>query len=402
MRFEIKKLFSSIFMWICLGLVIAFMSVYIIIPGIYSNPDRIYKSFLEQLNSQNLSEKELIEYLSSERIVLLKKCSELGDERFNVKGEFSENIWTDFMLFNRALETARYVFEEIPENRTSIVKDSLRTISAENAKSNPDMSVIRMNNLAVEKYNRIIDCRLMDTGDFDTIYSDFDNTAWDFVMIVFTVILAARMFSMDISRGAYKIIFSSANGRKKLYFKQLSACALIAGGLILLQTLCQIICGAVFFGVDNLSMPIQMIKDYEFCPYNISLGGFFAIKTLGKLLFYFSCIAVTALIAVLSRKALLSAAAAIILCVAPKILSNYFCSAANNESTSIFARDTFNVMRCFIPQSLLNAKMYFRELDYAEIADFPLSRLLCVMLVTTVIIIAGVAISCRRFGRETR
>jgi len=89
-----------------------------------------------------------------------------------------------------------------------------------------------------------------------------------------------------------------------------------------------------FFGVNNLSLPIQMVKDYEFCPYNISLGGFIAIKTFGKLLFYFSCIAITALIAVLSRKSLLSAAAAIILCAGPKILANYLCSAAENEIRS--------------------------------------------------------------------
>ncbi len=400
MRFELKKLFSSVFMWICLGIVIAVMVVYVVVPVNAAGSRRDYKAFLKHLNSQNLSEDELIKYLNSGWNKLISKCGELDDERFNVKGEYSENIWGDFMLFDRALTTAKYVFKEIPKNRTAIVKDSLRIISEENAKAEPDMGVIRTNRLAVSQYNRVINCELKDTGEFDTAYSVYDNTPWDYVMIVFTVILTVRMFSLDISGGSDRMIFSSVNGRKKLYFKQLSACAIVVGGLVLLHTLCQLVVGAFAYGVDDFSLPIQMVKRYEFCPFNISIGGYYALKTFGKLLFYYACVSLAALIAVISRKALPSAAAAIILCLAPDIIANRFYTIS--AETSIAARETLDVLRCFLPQSLLNAEMYFRDFDYVELFGFPISRLVCVMVVTVIIVIAGIAVSCRSFGRETR
>ena len=85
-------------MWICFGLVIAYMSIFIVLPCIAGDAREDYKALLGYLNSLELSEKALIKYTDSEWNRLLRESNELGDEYFTVEGKFSETIWGDFIL----------------------------------------------------------------------------------------------------------------------------------------------------------------------------------------------------------------------------------------------------------------------------------------------------------------
>ena len=160
--------------------------------------------------------------------------------------------------------------------------------------------------------------------------------------------------------------------------------------------------GAICYGVNNFSLPIQMAAPFSACPFALNLGGYYAVRTLGKLLFYFSCVTFTALAAILSKRALPTAAAGVIFCLAPAVLMSRLYTASNSEYSAITARKALNVLRCFVPQSFLNIKTFFEDFDYAEIFGFPMSRIICVFCVTGILILAEIVISARIFGRETR
>lgn len=401
MRFEFKKLFASVFMWIIFGIVLAYLINFIVIStdnGLYSDTQNL-NALLNTLDESGMSPNEQIKFCR-------KKQDEISSQAFGENrqdpGEYTDTVYSDYMLLDSAVNVLEHIYNEIPEIRTTIVKDALRNIIDENAKSDPDMGIIRMNSLAAKQYNRIVDCGTKYLGHFDPVYNLFDNTPWDYIMIFFTVILTARMFTLDISRGSFKMVFSSKNGRTRLFSKQLSVCLLIVGGMILIHTLSGILVGAILYGLNDFSLPIQMTSTFSACPFMLNLGGYYAVRTLGKLLFYFSCVTFTALAAILSKRTLPTAAAGVIFCLAPAVLMSMLYTASNNEITAITARKILNVLKCILPQSFLNIKMFFEDFDYAEIFGFPLSRIICVFCVTGIFIIAEILISSRIFGREKR
>lgn len=402
MRFEFKKLFASVFMWIIFGIVLAYLVIYIVIPAdginFYPNSQHL-NALLNTLNESGMTPDGQIEFCRAKQEEISSWA--FGENRAD-KGEYTDTVYDDYILLDCAVDVLERIYHDIPENRTAIVKDALRNITEENAKSEPDLGVIRMNSLAAKKYNRIVECEVRYTGHFDPVYNVYDDEPWDYVMIFFAVILTARMFTLDISRGSFKMVFSSKNGRIKLFTKQLSACLSVVGGMILLHTLSGMLVGAICYGVNDFSLPVQMAAPFCACPFALNLGGYYAVRTLGKLLFYFSCVTFTALIAILSKRALPTAAAGVIFCLAPAVLMSRLYVATKTEYTAITAQKTLNVLKCFVPQSFLNIKMYFVDFDYAEIFGFPMSRIICIFCVTGILILAEVVISARIFGRETR
>ncbi len=389
-------------MWIIFGIVLAYLGIYIIVPvddgKMYPNSQHL-NELLNTLNERGMTHDGQIEFCRAKQEEISSRA--FGENRQD-KGEYTDTIYDDYILLDCAVDALERIYNEIPEYRTAVVKDALRNITEENAKSEPDMGVIRMNSLAVKKYNRIVDCEVRYFGHFNMVCDFYDDEPWDYVMIFFAVILTARMFTLDISRGSFKMVFSSKNGRIKLFTKQLSACFLVVGGIILLHTLIGISIGAICYGVNDFSLPVQMAAPFCACPFAMSIDGYYAVRTAGKLLFYFSCVTFTALAAILSKRTLPTAAAGVIFCLAPAVLMSRLYVAAKNEYTAITAQKTLNALKCFVPQSFLNIKTFFEDFDYAEIFGFPMSRIICVFCVTGILILAEIVISARIFGRETR
>lgn len=407
MIYEIKKLFSSVFVLICLGVVVVFMGLNVRNAAVNANNNKEYKRLLADLNAQGLSEEEIIELYSEKESEFhsIMDAENSQDILYGTEGEYGDNLFLDYMLYINAYNDADYIVNQFPKHRQNTVKDSLYNINDEELKASPNQDILALNRLAVEKYNRVLNLRIADPGDFDKMLYYFENTFWDYVMAAFAVMLTVRMFTMDLSCKAYKMVYSSYNGKEKLFLKQYLSCIAVICCLVLLYAACQLICGSLCFGVQDYSIPIQTVSAYEFCPYVISIGGFFAIQTLVKLLFYIMVVSAAALFAVLSRKALPSVAGSLILAIAPIAVSQYFYRMVTNGVGLSYASAeyrAFSLMRCIVPQFVLNSKTYFTGFDYFSVFGICISRFASVLVITALIVIVCFAVSYRSFGRRMR
>lgn len=359
-----------------------------------------YEKILSDFSSKDISEQELCDLLHEKKQSLEMSVKDFGDLANQQPGEYTDNLITDYLLFSHAYNTANYIYVQIPFDRRQIVNNSLYNISEELEKPQPDESVIRSNNHVIEKYNRVIPCELKSTGNLETMYLFFDNTIWDYVMIAFVIMITVRMFTMDISSGAYRMIYSSVKGRKRLFVRQFVAVGIIITVMMVLNAICQLFCGMVFFGVTNFSLPLQMVSEYEFCPYMISIGGYLGIKLIAKILFYFMILSLSAMITVLWRKVLASFVSLLIIGIAPLItITQFFLYSLDQNSNTLQSKyQTYNAMRCLVPHSLLNIDVYFQTYDEFSMFGFQLSRLFSVCLVTVFIIAICFIIGLCKFG----
>lgn len=398
---ELKKLFSSWLTFICLGITFVFLAVFVVNAS-KSKDETIasYENILSDFSESGMSEEEICDILCKNKNSLELQVNEAGDLAFQKAGEYTNTLMGDYLLFSKAYNTANYIYVQIPYDRRKIVNDSLYNISEELEKPQPDESIIRNNEHVIEKYNRVISCELKSTGDLETMYLFFDNTIWDYVMIAFVIMITVRMFTMDISSGAYRMIYSSVKGRKRLFVRQFAAVGIVVTVTLVLNAVCQLFCGMVFLGVTNFSLPLQMVSEYEFCPYMISIGEYLCIKLIAKILFYLMILSLSAMITVLWRKVLVSFASLLIIGIAPLItITHFFLYSLDQNSNALQSKyQTYNAMRCLLPHSLLNIDVYFQAYDEFSIFGFQLSRLFSVCLVTVFIIAVCFIIGLCKFG----
>ena len=401
MIFEIKKLFSPWLTLICLGLTLVFLSVFIV--NAYRSKDTsadAYEKLLSDLSLNEMSGQEICDTLYNKKRELEIQVDEAGDLAFQQKGEYSETLMGDSLLFSRAYDAANYLYVQIPSDRRRIVNDSLYNISEESQKVQPDKKNIQINDHIIDKYNRVIKLELKSTGSTDSMQLFFDNTIWDYIMIAFAVMIAVRMFTIDITCGAYQMIYSSFNGRKKLFIRQFFAAILVVSLVIIFHSFCQLVCGIFFFGVKDFSLPLQMDPEYELCPYLITIGGYLGIKLLAKLLFYTMITSISILITILCRKVIVPFVSSLIIGVAPLITITHFFlySLERNSNNFQFEYQVYNIMRTLLPHSLLNLRVYFQGYDEINLFGFPFCRLLSVCFVTTFIIIICFVFALNQFG----
>ncbi len=405
---EFKKLFSSAFTWVCLIAVIAFMGYYVykaFSVSMYQEDFSrdTYRNIIAEYRAKGLSDQELLEQLSAENSQLTEQAIAYGDDDdiYSMPGKYGKNPIDDFLSLNRACDYARYLFDDLPSHRRVIVTDALYNIRAEQAKSEPDLYIISENQLAADMYNRIVPTEFTDPGDVDRTLEYFDNTIWDYIMAAFAVLLTVRMFTLDITRRSYKMIFSSANGRGRLFLSQMSVCLIVFTAMILIQTLCQLICGIVFFGVENFSLPVQNVESFELCPFNLTLGGYFALKTIGKLLFYYMTATFAAMLCALIRKPLPCAAVSLTAAILPLAAAGYIHELTLGENILSAEYKIFEALRCFVPHCLLDPETYFTSFDHINIAGLEISRFVFVVIITAIITAGCFVLAYLKFGKST-
>lgn len=237
-----------------------------------NSSNNAYEELLADINNSKMSDEEILIDLYSQFELLQIQINELGDSAFEKPGKYGKNIMEDYIIYSNAYSNASYIYQKFPDNRRQLVEDALYNISEEKSKTDPNTSVIKSNELVIEKYNRTIDLKFKDTGNIEGVQLFFDNTIWEYAMIVFVVMLAVRMFTMDISCGAYKIIHSSLNGQRSLFIKQFASVSVVVTAITVFTALIQIIFGKIFFDINDLSLPLQSFPEFEFCPYLISTG----------------------------------------------------------------------------------------------------------------------------------
>ena len=400
MIYEIRRLFSSRLMLVCIVLLMGFLAVFVMNAHKAKSVLPEYNRLLDDISQTDGDIDAKIELLRQKSEWLNQQVFEKGDAAGSTAGEYGTNLIGDMILFSKANTDMQQWYKDFPENRKSIVINSVYNIEDEKAKANPDKTIIEMNELSIEKYNRKIEMPLRNAGDlFNTLYH-FDNTVWDYAMIVFVIMLTVRLFLLDRSVGAYQVLYSSVVRKRRLFVDQYLAVWTVSTVILFVTSICQIICGALFFGVGSLSLPIQMTKYFEFCPYLITVGEYYIIKLGCKLLFYTALISVTALLSISIKKAAIAMPLSAILSIVPLVIITFYFTHTTGDNVNALSQhyQIYKLLQLFVPQALLNIKTYFIGFDYVN-AGILLPRITVCILATAVIAVICFVISAHKFAK---
>lgn len=328
----------------------------------------------------------------------------LGENSGNYKARYGKNAVGDLYAISKTIDLMSYVQTGFEQDRRELVKGMLYQNNTEKQKSNPDTYLIAANEKAISLYNRRVDLRFESTGiSPDIHYAIFNYSMWEYVMIALCVLMTVRLFSCEYSSGAYRCVNTSKKTVQSLFFKKYIAVVSVAVGVLTVQAVFELVMGACVFGLKNLSLPIQQIQMYEYCPYAMSIAQFYLFKFLLKVLAYVTIISLCSLVTALVKRPLISNI--ILLPIsAGGLLANMvlFVKIDNAEKFSLSVLSAYDRLRIFLPQSLLNFKEYIKKFDCFSLFGHPVSRLSACIFISLVISALCVFLGYKISGRTRR
>ena len=397
MSFELKKLFSSRLMLISLLMCAALLGVFVFRTVKY-NID-VGKSLSQR--------QEYIESISSGkssaeiRSFISARESELNEQIAASDEDYPAKLINELFICHTIRQRLDFIEKDFPSHRRALITDAISAAERERAKAAPDKSVITLNELAAEKYNTVIDMKLTESGKLSELLVYLDNIYWDYAMMLLAVIIAVRMFTLDYSSGAYRVINSEYKSKGRLFWSQLAAAYSVTAAVVILSAVIQLIVGVLCFGITDLTLPLQQFEGFEYCPYIITLGGFLAIKLCLKLLFYLFVTAISVLASVLTKKAGAAVPVSALVTIMPQIIMTMlFIYVSGENSSALDSRYiAFDRLRTVLPQSFLNLKTYFFRFDYITVVGFAVSRLVCATALTCLITFVCIITAFKKYAR---
>ena len=400
MGWELKKLFSSKLMLICTAVTAALFGVFVFRTVKYISPGNEFfderRKFIAEV-SEGRSRAEVGAYISQRITELNRQISACGDEP-------PADMLNELFMCIGVQDKLTYIERDFPAHRRGLITDSIAAAEQEKVKADPDQSVITLNELAAEKYNTVIGLRLTESGKLGDLLISLDNTYWDYAMLLLAVIIAVRMFTLDRAAGTYPVIGTRYKSKARLFFPQLGAAYTVTAAVVTVTAVCQLTVGMTCFGIADLSLPIQQFEGFEYCPYQLTAGGFLALKLGMKLLFYLCITAAAVLVAVMTKRAAAAVPLAAMTAMIPQIIMTvlYVYTTQENASALDGRYIAFDRLRSILPQGALNLKAYFFRFDYVTVFGIAVSRLVCMTAVTAGLTAVCIAAAYRLSARPAR
>ena len=397
MKYEFKKLFSSKLMLIILALTLAYM-IYLPVREVWGGIEenrktyRSYENIIAKAQADNKTYGELYE--------------EINDIFANgeAKPIYSDNAINDVGGIMFAADKLQYVTTGFESDRKELVKGMIYQNVTEQQKESPDKYLIRANKKAISQYNRRIALKFENTGiNSSGYYSSFNYSMWEFVMISLCVMMTVRLFTLEYTTSAYRLVNTSRRTVQSLFFKKYLAVLSIAALVLLVQAVFEIGFGMYAYGAKNFSLPLQQIAEFEYCPYTVSIAGFYVIKYFVRLICYTAVISAAALIAVLIKRSLIVNIISIIIS-AGGLAANMalFVTIDKSEKSKSALIPIYDKLRIFLPQSLLNIREYLKGFDCFSLFGFPCSRIAFCIALAVIISLACAALGYIQSGKIRR
>ena len=399
MYYELKKLFSAKLVWGLLALNLLYM-LFIPFQGLRHN----YRDHIQSVKTQQKIYTQMLAAYPQPQAMQDALEQELyritaQDWTSDAPGTYGKTLRQDFFGVNAVYEHVNYLVTQVPHNRSKIIKEMLYDMSQAEQSGKQDLFTLRSNELAIKQYNRILPLELVSTGIHEgTQYILFNYTMWEYLMLAFLVLLTVRMFTMDLTSGAYQMIHTAKYAEKALFFRKLGALALVALLILLFHLSAELIANCTILGLSNFHLPLQQLETFEMCPYFITIGGFYLLKTVMKYLAYLWVIGLTAWLATILRKPLAAGGLGILLSCGGLVVHMVFYL----RQTDVTARKIYRVLRVILPQGLLNAREYLQTFDVANVLQYPVGRLQLCCCITICSGILLVILAYRKWCRIER
>lgn len=387
MKKELKKLFSSKLMWIALALTILYM---LFIPfnmlrtteeAPLTTERESFDIIMRSMKERGISDDQIYDVLLNEYNKIHDGYDHIDEEYWYHEGKYGATLLEDQYMISKVMVATNYV-NFFDERRRKTIEDLLYlSVSAE------DEYKVKEYEKAIEQYNQVIPVSVSGTiFNQSEHYPYFNYTLWEYVMLAFIVMMTVRVFSFDRSSGAYRLINTCKKSKNRLFFRQLFAVEFIIAVIVTFHLIAEIYTDMAVLDLSDLSLPIQQYQSFEMCPFAISIGEFFLIKTLLKLAVYTFTVGFTAVFTTLFRKMLPSIVTALVFCDGGLLLNMAFYLKIGEGNGSLSAVSAqYNLIRSIIPQSLLNPREYLSKFDCANFLGNPSERMFICLGITIVL-----------------
>lgn len=396
MKGEFKKLFSAklLLMMMCIPMALSVLfTLNAAKSKTESSPGR--EKLLNDVINMGLSGEETIAYL--------EKMARQTLQDPNTPGTYEDTLQGDWVDYQMLLEGAKKIYQQFPQVRKNLVIEAQEKVLSAQAEDPPNEKAIRENSHVVELYNRVAPCELRSPGSgWSAMSLFFDKPIWNYIMIALAVMIAVRVFTIDTSTGAYRIVYATKKGHWQLFCKQLLVTFTVVAVPVLVHFGCPILSGACSFGLENLDLPVQQLMVFEFCPYQISVLEFLALRFGVILLFYLMVAAIAILMTVLMRKMLPAFAVSLVLTLAPLIGVQALAGAQDDVGLLDLRSKVYGIVRTVTPQCLLDINPYFEAYDCVDLYFEQCWRLGICIFITVLITLGCVLLSCLCYGKARR
>ena len=371
---ELRKLFSSGLMWVILAAAMGF-SLYNILSSVMRNYESdaaatlSIRGYFAQTDVEGLSGDELCDALY-EREQRLEKQYYAGDV----------SIFEQYAAAEKAYKYAEYAYRTFPANRVTIIESMEYDLHYSGGGNS------RIAETAVRLYNKKVPLEFTFTGhSHERTYEFFNNKFSEIAMLAVIAAMSVRMFSIDRSSGAYRLIDTTRKSQRTVFWRQLSAVCVVALFLAAVPAVMEIVLSVSIYGLSGFGLPVQQVEMYEMCPFPLTIAGYFGVKFAAKLMVYFMVAAFSALCAVVFRRAVVSDIVSLIFSAGGQIVCVFYLYAVTRGGTAAFPSTAFmsqegmeqyDTIRAFIPQGLLNISKYMEKFDYMVLFGIPINRMI--------------------------
>lgn len=400
-KFELSRLLKSKLVRIALFLLFAlYIALTVYVTKGMSETRKVDKQVNQYFSEFNENDSDsLLDVLEEkasalEDIVFLPENSE---RIYTEKGTYGDTLYSDYYIAISASAQAKYLYKDYPDKMIEVVNFSLRQIAQQ---EDANSYTVKENQKAVKLYNQVRNFQLISCHGMDSWYSASQQYRYfNIFLLLVILVISVDCFSYERNHSMAGFVFSTFNGRTKLFLSKLLTMLIFAVGIMLIITLSDFAIAFRFMGMDALMQPIQATSIFQSAPASITILGFMLAQH--GLLLLLMCVIIGICAAVCT--VIKNNFAAMIVSALPIAISIGVWTSAmqynRNGSFNPMIYERFKALRTWLPICLTDSSHYFLEFDYFNLFGEPLNRLMLCVISSVIIFLVTVIFATSRFGK---
>ena len=359
------------------------------------NTDKNVNSYIAQFEEDDTV--ALIETLQNEAqsISEFVFAPENSDRIFTEKGRFGATLMEDYSISMDAAAMAQYLLLDYPEKMIETVNASRETLS----RLNENEYAAKEQQKIISQYNRVRRFKLRSNEAAGTWLSMQSNYIYFGILLLLAlIVISAECFTCEYSHGMNGMVFATPNGRLRLFLVKLLAMVIVAVTTVLLYAVAELFVSIYNMGAQTLGEPLQVISDFQGCPFSITIGGYIAAKHILLLLLLFAALGVSAFVCAFIKRGFPSMMISALPFAAGVFVWVYMLRRLNN----VFVSQHLSTLRIWLPICFIDIKYYFEKFDCFDFFGIPTERFIVCAAVCVLIFVLTTMLAAVRYGKTAR
>ena len=298
----------------------------------------------------------------------------------NMDGLYLDNAFVDFYEIKSLADAKKYTSITYEESMVTLVRKAARMVDED---SRP--YEVRYYKKYIEIYNQQVNVEPVNNMNEYLQLMMYGKGLLFMVMLVWVIVITSYVVNGQEHKKFRGIYMSTANGRRNGVMTKLAALFVVFTVFEFICFIALIINAMTMFGFSFrvLTAPIQSVPEYMYCPIHTSIIGIMGINYLARLVVYLSVMSLTAMMTYF-LKAIPVIIGNIVLWVFPVFLLEIM------DKSTYEMKQIYDKIGQYYPPSIFDYCNYIMDFDYVKIGEFPVMRILCVMVMAVLFIVLSI------------